>query len=81
MNRLERWFRIHVLRQRVLVGEIHLLSVAGDVVGVEQMEMLQRGKRLVNTKSVTFKDPGTYEYYCNVPGHKQAGMVGTLTVE
>ena len=25
--------------------------------------------------------PGTYEYYCNVPGHKQAGMVGTLVVE
>lgn len=25
--------------------------------------------------------PGTYELYCNVPGHKQAGMVGTLTVE
>ena len=25
--------------------------------------------------------PGTYEYYCNVPGHKQAGMVGTLIVE
>jgi nitrite reductase (NO-forming) len=24
--------------------------------------------------------PGTYEFYCNVPGHKQAGMVGTLTV-
>jgi uncharacterized cupredoxin-like copper-binding protein len=24
---------------------------------------------------------GTYEYYCNVPGHKEAGMVGTLTVE
>jgi uncharacterized cupredoxin-like copper-binding protein len=23
---------------------------------------------------------GEYEYYCNVPGHKQAGMVGTLTV-
>ena len=23
---------------------------------------------------------GTYEYYCNVPGHKQAGMLGTLTV-
>jgi uncharacterized cupredoxin-like copper-binding protein len=23
---------------------------------------------------------GTYEYYCNVPGHKEAGMVGTLTV-
>ena len=24
---------------------------------------------------------GTYEYSCDVPGHRQAGMVGTLTVQ
>jgi plastocyanin len=24
--------------------------------------------------------PGTYQYYCAVPGHRQAGMVGTLVV-
>lgn len=22
---------------------------------------------------------GSYEFYCSIPGHKQAGMVGTLT--
>ncbi len=25
--------------------------------------------------------PGAYDFYCNVPGHKEAGMVGTLTVD
>ncbi len=24
--------------------------------------------------------PGTYDFYCNVAGHKEAGMVGRLTV-
>ncbi|MGI8484578.1 MAG: plastocyanin/azurin family copper-binding protein [Thermomicrobiales bacterium] len=24
---------------------------------------------------------GTYQYYCSVPGHKEAGMVGKLTVK
>jgi plastocyanin len=25
-------------------------------------------------------DPGTYIYYCDIPGHRQVGMEGTLTV-
>lgn len=25
--------------------------------------------------------PGDYEFYCSVPGHKENGMVGTITVE
>ena len=35
----------------------------------------QTGAVTINAK------PGDYQYYCSVPGHKEAGMVGTLTVK
>jgi len=32
-------------------------------------------------RRVTFTAaPGTYEFYCAIPGHKRAGMHGTFTV-
>jgi plastocyanin len=33
------------------------------------------------TRRVSFTvPPGSYQFYCRVPGHRQAGMVGTLTI-
>jgi uncharacterized cupredoxin-like copper-binding protein len=50
---------------------------AVDDLGV-QSELLASG----DTTTVTINAaPGTYEFHCTVPGHAQAGMVGTLTVQ
>lgn len=38
----------------------------------------QPGQRAVGGLTVT--TPGTYEFYCSVPGHRQAGMIGQLAV-
>jgi plastocyanin len=35
-----------------------------------------------STKTLSLKlKPGTYKFYCSVPGHRAAGMEGTLTVQ
>ncbi len=56
----------------------HAVEVEGN--GVEKAsDTIEPG----NSTSVTIDNlkPGTYEFYCPVDGHKQAGMKGTLTVK
>ena len=34
-----------------------------------------------NKEAMVNAAAGTYDFYCNVPGHKEAGMVGVMTAQ
>ena len=55
----------------------HAVEIEGN--GVEEAgETVEKG----GTSSATADlEPGTYEFYCPVGNHRQAGMEGTLTVK
>ena len=55
----------------------HGIEIEGN--GVEEEgEVVQKGGKSVVTATLK---PGEYEFYCPVPGHKEGGMEGTLTVK
>jgi uncharacterized cupredoxin-like copper-binding protein len=58
-------------------AQMHGIAVEGKGVDKDG-KIVQPGG--TSTVTVTLK-PGTYEFYCPVPGHKQAGMEGKLTVQ
>jgi plastocyanin len=57
-------------------GIPHNVEVEGN--GVEEVsETITEG----STSLTLTLEPGEYEFYCAVPGHREGGMEGTLTVE
>lgn len=65
-----------VMRNPMSAGMDHAVAVKGNGVDSDGPTVAPGN---TSTVTVTLKK-GTYEYYCPVPGHEQAGMKGTLTV-
>jgi plastocyanin len=51
-------------------------DVKADVLGVH----VHANPRQTSRQTLTFDKPGTYDYECSIPGHKEAGMKGKIVV-
>jgi plastocyanin len=58
-----------------LTHDVAIENEKGETVGKTELIADSQTSTTVNLK------PGTYHYYCTVPGHREAGMEGTLTVK
>jgi uncharacterized cupredoxin-like copper-binding protein len=58
-------------------GQLAHTLVIDGVPSFKRLEVGGKGDRVIESVNLT---PGTYIFYCDIPGHRGAGMQGTLTV-
>ena len=61
--------------KEALQHDVAVADSSGKVLGQTDLVSSGTANATVNLQ------PGTYTFYCTVPGHKDAGMEGTLTVK
>lgn len=60
---------------QALSHDVAIEDSGGETVG--KTDVIGQGE----TSTTVNLKPGEYTFYCSVPGHREAGMEGTLTVE
>ncbi|HEU4893802.1 MAG TPA: PVC-type heme-binding CxxCH protein [Vicinamibacterales bacterium] len=71
------WARTgETVRITIVNGEMMVHDLVLEKLGVKSLQILDKGA----TASITFKATQSDTYFCSVPGHRQAGMVGRLEV-
>jgi len=78
------------IREIPLSGEAHAEEAHGDEMAGHEEQMNASGETLAVHVAAAAGDhgeveftpavPGEYEYYCTLPGHREAGMSGTLRI-
>jgi plastocyanin len=58
-----------------ITHDVAIEDSSGETIG--QTELVAEGE----SSTVVELEPGTYTFFCTVPGHRDAGMEGTLTVK
>ena len=66
---------LEIVNEQPVPHDVALEDSGGEEVG--GTDVVSEGSSSVE---VTL-EPGTYTFFCTVPGHREAGMEGTLTVE
>ena len=60
---------------QALPHDVKIESASGEEIGGTETVAEGSDSATVNLK------PGTYTFYCSIPGHREAGMEGTLVVK
>lgn len=77
-------FSVMEFPMEAVTGESGGDAMAGhDMSGMAQEPDLHVAAVMGSSASLQFTPtkPGTYEFFCTVPGHREAGMIGTLVVK
>jgi plastocyanin len=65
------------------IDRVELVGRGGDhtlvIDGVKDFKLSVGGDGDTDSAKVNFR-PGKYTFYCDIPGHRAAGMEGTITV-
>lgn len=66
---------VNFTNSQPLTHDVAIEDSSGKTIG--QTELIAEG----SDSTVVDLKPGEYTFYCTVPGHREAGMEGTLTVK
>ncbi len=63
-----------------LAVALHATDAVHNFVVDKTSIKIQAGKGKTKVGGVKLAKPGTYTFFCSIPGHRSAGMKGTITV-